>query len=357
MEDPNTFETCRTFEDKKGNIFAEAQAAAEAAAADCPDLQHHDQVFVIKTGGVVHRVPSYGTKVFSEWYEVVEHLGAGAFGDVMLVKPRKDDPANPKVKKGQSAACKVINDWNSSAEDAQDQLAEARLLRSIEHPNIVGIREYFVSSSGGEEKLHIIMDLANGGDLAGHIEKRAKTGEHYSEEAIRHFGAGLLQAVAFLHRNHVLHRDIKPANIFIDGDTARTPRKITLGDFGLAKILTNQESAHGPDGTAVFMAPEIYAAQPYNYPADIFAVGGVLNCAMGLMETPYGSFEEMNSADKSTMWHIVMNGIHRSLSQTATMYSHELHDVVKKMMAPDPNDRPTAAKLLEDLCPNSMQVL
>ena len=72
------------------------------------------------------------------------------------------------------------------------------------------------------QKLHIIMELATGGDLAGHIEKRAKTGEHYSEEvthvassaqtaridlflqAIRHFGAGLLQAVAFLHRNHVL---------------------------------------------------------------------------------------------------------------------------------------------------------
>ena len=36
--------------------------------------------------------------------------------------------------------------------------------------------------------------------------------------------------------------------------------------------------------------------------------------------------------------------------QTATMYSHELHDVVKRMMAPDPNDRPSAADLLKDLC-------
>ena len=72
------------------------------------------------------------------------------------------------------------------------------------------------------QNLYIVMDLANGGDLAGHIKERARTGEHYSEEvrhvassaqtaridlflqAIRHFGAGLLQAVAFLHRNHVL---------------------------------------------------------------------------------------------------------------------------------------------------------
>ena len=66
------------------------------------------------------------------------------------------------------------------------------------------------------------MDLANGGLLAGHIKERARTGEHYSEEvthvassaqtarinlflqAIRHVGAGLLQAVAILHKNHVL---------------------------------------------------------------------------------------------------------------------------------------------------------
>ena len=71
------------------------------------------------------------------------------------------------------------------------------------------------------QKLHIIMDFATGGDLAGHIDKRAETSEHFSEEVmhtiqctecvteicrqtIRRFGAGLLQAVAFLHKNHVL---------------------------------------------------------------------------------------------------------------------------------------------------------
>ena len=66
------------------------------------------------------------------------------------------------------------------------------------------------------------------------------------------------------------------------------------------------------------MAPEIHAGQPYDYPADIFAVGGVLNCAMGLMETPYGSFEELNIADwsaKERVNDMVMNGIQRSLSQ------------------------------------------
>ena len=143
------------FAEAIGPDVIQAQAvSAQAAAANQPDLKHHDPVFVRSARGGLQRALTHGGKVgkvFSEWYEVVEHLGAGAFGDVMLVKSKKDDPANPKVKKGQSAACKVINDWESSAEDAQDQLAEARLLRSIEHPNIVGFREYFVSSSGGEE--------------------------------------------------------------------------------------------------------------------------------------------------------------------------------------------------------------
>ena len=76
-------------------------------------------------------------------------------------------------------------------------------------------------------------------------------------------------------------------------------------------------------GTGVFMAPEIHAAQPYDYPADIFAVGGVLNCAMGLMETPYGSLEAHVQYSDSRKRHIayertrerVMNGIQKSLPQ------------------------------------------
>ena len=62
------------------------------------------------------------------------------------------------------------------------------------------------------------------------------------------------------------------------------------------------------------MAPEIHAAQPYDYPADIFAVGGVLNCAMGLMETPYGSLEELN-IDQWESMERMKNGTQKSLSQ------------------------------------------
>merc|ERR1711865_137296 len=166
-------------------------------------------------------------------------------------------------------------------------LAEARLLRSIQHPNIISFHEFFVSSSGGIENLYIVMDFATGGDLARHIDERAKTRAHYSEETTRQVGAGLLQAVGFLHQNHILHGDIKPNNIFIEGGAFK------LGDFGLAKIMTNQESAQGGPAYAFFAAPERLMQQAYDYADDIYAIGGVLHCAMGLMQCPYyGTREE-----------------------------------------------------------------
>ena len=113
------------------------------------------------------RVPSYGAHSYSARYEQVKHLGAGAFGQVFLVKSKVNDPNNPKVIKGQEAACKVINDWRSDAygsDRAKFLLAEARLLRSIDHPNIITFHEFFVSESNGQEVTHayLVFGLSGG---------------------------------------------------------------------------------------------------------------------------------------------------------------------------------------------------
>ena len=61
------------------------------------------------------------------------------------------------------------------------------------------------------------------------------------------------------------------------------------------------------------MAPEVLQRQPYGTAADIYTVGGVLNCAMGLMETPYGNMNELEN-DPGALQRIVQ-GIQKPLPQ------------------------------------------
>ena len=75
------------------------------------------------------------------------------------------------------------------------------------------------------------------------------------------------------------------------------------------------------------MAPEIIAQQPHDYPADIFAVGGVLNCAMGLMETPYGNQNELvDERDPGAVIRI-MQGIQKPIPQVIFFWHENVYTV------------------------------
>lgn len=84
-----------------------------------------------------------------------------------------------------------------------------------------------------------------------------------------------LAALVFLHEQGVIHRDIKPSNIL-----CVTPDHYKLADFGVSREIAPTLSRQG---TAEYMAPEVYDLGPYSYPADMWSVGVVLlECLFGL---------------------------------------------------------------------------
>lgn len=84
-----------------------------------------------------------------------------------------------------------------------------------------------------------------------------------------------LAALVFLHEQCVMHRDIKPSNIL-----CVTPNHYKLADFGVSREIAPLLSRQG---TAEYMAPEVYDLGPYSYSADIWSLGVVLlECMFGL---------------------------------------------------------------------------
>ncbi len=85
-------------------------------------------------------------------------LGKGAYGKAYLVECTTDNS---------TCVIKQIDMNEMSASEQRECVKEARILESLQHPNIISFREVF-STKGG--KLCIVMEYADGGDLAGTLK-------------------------------------------------------------------------------------------------------------------------------------------------------------------------------------------
>ena len=221
-------------------------------------------------------------------YEVVGAIGAGGMGEVYRAHDTTLD---------RDVAIKVLPDaFAADAERLARFEREARLLASLNHPNIAAI--YGLERSASATCL--VMELAAGETLAARIARTA--GPWTTVGGRRAMGAGLpleealpiaLQIAAGLeaaHEKGIVHRDLKPANIVVGTDG-----KVKVLDFGLAKLAGEAEGvaqdfspANSPTmahagtmagvilGTAAYMSPEQARGKLVDKRTDIWAFGCVL---------------------------------------------------------------------------------
>jgi len=134
-------------------------------------------------------------------YEIVALLGAGGMGEVY----RASDP-----RLGRDVAIKVLPEaTRASSERGARFEREARLLASINHPNIATIHglEDLAGSSA------IVMELVDGPSLADLIA-RGPLGLVESARIASQIADGMRSA----HARGIIHRDLKPSNVRIAPD-------------------------------------------------------------------------------------------------------------------------------------------
>jgi eukaryotic-like serine/threonine-protein kinase len=214
-------------------------ARAEAAPATrCPDcgvaLQVHDERHLI------------GSSLGS--YTLERVLGSGGMGVVFAARHQS---------LLREAAIKVLQPEldaraGSAGEFAQRFLREARLLATLEHPNIVGIYDFAVSPWGFP---YLVMPRLRGETLRGLL---ARHPYGLARGWIAAIAGDIAAGLAHAHRHGVVHRDLKPENVFLaleaDGLRAR------LLDFGIAHAADHDDlmrTATGTlMGTPLYQAPE-----------------------------------------------------------------------------------------------------
>jgi eukaryotic-like serine/threonine-protein kinase len=194
-------------------------------------------------------------------YTIEALVGQGSSGRVYQAR-------HPQM--GRRVAIKVLR--SRSGITAEAQLAEAKLLASINHTGIVPVESRGVLSTGHG---YFVMPWLDGEDLAKR-HKRAPLSLVQALEVI----ATLSDALQAAHENSVIHRDIKPANIFLEGSSAGSASfgRPVLLDFGVASRLeVTTFSDHTIVGTPAYMAPEQVRGDGAIGPTtDIYALGATL---------------------------------------------------------------------------------
>jgi serine/threonine protein kinase len=136
----------------------------------------------------------------------------------------------------------------------------------------------------------------------------------------------------------VIHRDIKPSNIFIEKSPTHHFH-VYLRDFGSGKkFQTTINKSYV--GTEDYMSPEMKAKLPYTSKTDLFSLGCVLYELMSLKHLPMAARMMLD----------LMNGIDSfsELKKSCFNYSEELHKIMKTLLQIKPEDRSSAADLLEN---------
>ncbi len=206
-------------------------------------------------------------------YEVLEPVARGSMGAVFAARCRRTD---------RQVAIKVMaGDRARRDRGAQRFLREAQLLCSLRHEGLVqGIA--FGADAG---RPYFVMEYVDGPSLKHEVVRRGAL----PEDEVAALGAGVAEALAYLHAEDIVHRDVKPANILVGRD--RRPR---LCDLGLARDLGGESEATASGdtlGTPCYMAPEqARGSREAGPPADLYSLGVTLfHAAAGRPPFPEGS--------------------------------------------------------------------
>ncbi len=179
-------------------------------------------------------------------------LGKGGFGEVRKAL---------HIATQQLRAIKILYKHNFSKEEHEMVMNEIAIMKSLDHPNIVRIYEYFQD----DRYMFIVMELVKGGELFDKIIEA----HHFSESVAANIFHQLLSAVNYLHKHSIVHRDIKPENILFDGE------HIKIIDFGTSRIFDKKSNMKAIHGTPYYIAPEVIN-QSYNEKCDEWSCGVIL---------------------------------------------------------------------------------
>jgi len=290
-------------------------------------------------------------------FTIHEVIGKGSYGVVCSATDTKT---------GLKVAIKKITDVFEHVSDATRILREVKLLRVLKHPDIVEVKHIVLPPNPRDYKdIYVIFEL-----METDLHQVIKANDDLTHEHHQFFLYQLLRGLKYVHTANVYHRDLKPKNILANADC-----KLKICDFGLAR-----PAFHGDGPTTVFWtdyvatrwyrAPELCGSffTKYTPAIDIWSIGCIfaeilsgkplfpgknvvhqLEIITDLLGTPHPDQIAKVRNEKARRFLGNMRVKPRiPFAQRFPRAAPAALELLEKLLAFDPENRPTAAEALTD---------
>jgi serine/threonine-protein kinase len=197
-------------------------------------------------------------RTLKERYSVGEKIGEGGMAEVFL---------GEDTRLGRPVVLKILKDHLAKdAEFLERFKREARSEASLSHPNIISVYDF----DEQDGQYFIVMEyMDNARALSDMLREKGRL----TEREVLPLARGILEALAFAHRNGIIHRDLKPHNVLVKPDGT-----VKVTDFGLAKALTSDSLTQtgAMVGTVQYFSPEQAQGKNLGIESDLYSMGILL---------------------------------------------------------------------------------
>uniref|UniRef100_A0A3B6N1X9 non-specific serine/threonine protein kinase n=1 Tax=Triticum aestivum TaxID=4565 RepID=A0A3B6N1X9_WHEAT len=191
---------------------------------------------------------------------IAEHVvGTGSFGVVFQAKCRET---------GEVVAIKKV------LQDKRYKNRELQIMHMLDHPNIVGLKHYFFSTTERNELyLNLVLEF-----VPETVNRMARQYNRMNQRVpliyVKLYTYQICRALAYIHNCvGICHRDIKPQNVLVNPHT----HQLKICDFGSAKVLVKGEPNISYICSRYYRAPElIFGATEYTTAIDLWSTGCVM---------------------------------------------------------------------------------
>ena len=199
-------------------------------------------------------------RVLGDRYKLGQMIGTGGMADVYIADDQRlhREVAVKILRSDLARDPAFINRYNKEA------LAAA----GLNHPGIVSVYDSGQEETPSGVMPYIVMEYVEGHTL----REILHSGDRLPFERAIEIVEGVLNALAYSHKNGLVHRDIKPGNIMIT-DTG----EVKVMDFGIARALSDAgatlTSTWNIVGTAQYLSPEQATGGQADERSDLYSVG------------------------------------------------------------------------------------
>lgn len=205
---------------------------------------------------------------------------------------------------------------------------EAEICSKLQHPHIVGLYSVFEDP----QIFFIVFELLEGGTLFERLESEIVLAEEDAPGRCKE----MLSALSHVHSKRIIHRDLRPESWLFTGYGEDGFLKLT--NFGLSEHFREQNLSE-PCGTLHYVAPEVLRGS-YGLQADVWTLGVVMFLAL------FGSYPFDGESCSSVMTAILTN--EPDWSDSCYLIHDEVKNLLKQMLAKDPERRLTCAEALKN---------